>query len=296
RGPSRPTGAAARLHWQTRTVITRQVAGATVSGIGLGTMVFGFGDATNDEQSIRTLHTAFDAGIDLVDTALCYTSLDEPSHSERVVAEAIRTWGGDIRLATKGGHWRDASGFPKDGRPVAIRAHCETSLSTLGVESIWLYQLHWPDPAVPIEESMGAFAELQQEGKVQHVGVSNFSLDQLAAAQSVVTVASVQNPFSIVRQDDREVLDHCAASDIAYLAYSPVGGHASAKKLDELVPAISRVAEAHGVTPQTVALAWLLAQSSTVVPLAGSSRPETVLSSAAAGDLELTPEELALLG
>ena len=258
-------------------------------------MVFGFCDDSNDEQSIRTLHTAFDAGIDFVDTALCYTSLDEPSHSERVVAEAIRTWSGDVRVATKGGHWRDASGFPKDGRPEAIRRHCETSLRTLGVESLWLYQLHWPDPAVPVEESMGAFADLQREGKVQHVGVSNFSVEQLAAVAPVVDVASVQNPFSIVRQDDRDVLDHCAAAGIAYLAYSPVGGHGSAKKLDELVPALRQVAEAHDVTVQQVALAWLLAQSSTVVPLAGSSRPETVLASAAAASLALTPAELSLL-
>jgi aryl-alcohol dehydrogenase-like predicted oxidoreductase len=277
-------------------VITRQVADATVSGIGLGTMVFGFVDATNDAASIKTLHTAFDAGLDLVDTALCYTSLDEPSHGERVVAEAVRTWSGDVRIATKGGHWRDASGFPKDGRPEAIRRHCETSLRTLGVESLWLYQLHWPDPAVPVEESMGAFADLQREGKVQHVGVSNFSLEQLEAVRPVVTVASVQNPFSIARQDDRAVLEHCAAEGIAYLAYSPVGGHGSAKKLDELSPALAKVASERGLTPQQVALAWLLAQSPTAVPLAGCSRPETVLASAAAGEIVLTDEELALLG
>lgn len=277
-------------------MITRQVADATVSGIGLGTMVFGFVDATNDVASIRTLHTAFDAGIDLVDTALCYTSLEEPSHSERVVAEAIRTWGGDVRVATKGGHWRDETGFPKDGRPEAIRRHCETSLRTLGVESLWLYQLHWPDPAVPVEETMGAFADMQREGKVQHVGVSNFSVEQITAAQSVVTVASVQNPFSIVRQDDRKVLDHCAEQGIAYLAYSPVGGHGSAKKLDELSPACAKVARTRGLTPQQVALAWLLAQSPTVVPLAGCSRPQTVLASAAAGEVQLTADELGLLG
>jgi len=277
-------------------VITREVAGATVSGIGLGSMAFGFCDATNDEASIRTLHTAFDAGIDLVDTALCYTSLDKPSHSERVVAEAVRTWGGDVRIATKGGHWRDAQGFQKDGRRDAIRAHCETSLRTLGVDSIWLYQLHWPDPETPVEESLEAFAELQREGKVQHVGVSNFTVEQIEAVRPIVDIASVQNPFSIVRQDDRAVLDHCAANGIAYLAYSPVGGHGSAKKLDELNPALAKVAEGRGASVQQVALAWLLTQSPTVVPLAGSSRKESVLSSAEAGSIELTAEELSLLG
>jgi len=277
-------------------VITREVAGSTVGAIGLGTMMFGFVDASSDEASRATLRTALDAGIDLLDTALCYSSLEEPSHGERVVAEAVRAHGGSsVRVATKGGHWRTADGFPKDGRPATIKEHCEISLMTLGVDSLWLYQLHWPDPAVPVEESMGAFAELQKEGKVQNVGVSNFSLDQLAAAQSVVTVAAVQNPFSIVRQDDREVLDHCAANGIAYLAYSPVGGHASATKLEELVPALAEVGEARGLTPQQVALAWLLAQSPTVVPLAGCSRPESVLSSAAVMEVELTTEELSLL-
>jgi len=276
-------------------VITREVAGATVGAIGLGTMMFGFIDASNDDASRATLRTALDSGIDLLDTALCYTSLEEPAHSERLVGEVARSYG-SARVATKGGHWRTADGFPKDGRPATIREHCESSLTTLGVDSIWLYQLHWPDPAVPVEESMGAFAELQQEGKIQHVGVSNFSLEQLAAAQSVVSVAAVQNPFSIARQDDREVLDHCAAEGIAYLAYSPVGGHASAKKLDELVPALATIGETHGLTPQQVALAWLLAQSPTVVPLAGCSRPETVLASAAVMDVTLTAEELAQLG
>ena len=276
-------------------MITREVAGATVSGIGLGSMVFGFCDTSNDEASIRTLHTAFDAGIDLVDTALCYTSLDEPSHSERVVGEAVRTWSGEVRIATKGGHWRDAEGFHKDGKRDAIRQHCETSLRTLGVDSIWLYQLHWPDPETPVEESLEAFAELKREGKIQHVGVSNFTVEQIEAVRPIIDIASVQNPFSIVRQDDRAVLDHCAEQGIAYLAYSPVGGHGSAKKLDELNPALAKVAEARGVSPQQVALAWLLTQSPTVVPLAGCSRPESVLSSAAAGSMELTDEELGLL-
>jgi pyridoxine 4-dehydrogenase len=275
---------------------TREVAGATVGAIGLGTMMFGFVDASHDDASRATVRTALDAGITLLDTALCYTSLEEPAHGERVVAEAARAHGGTAHIATKGGHWRTAEGFPKDGRPETIRAHCEGSLSVLGVDSIWLYQLHWPDPAVPVEESMGAFADLQREGKVQHVGVSNVSLEQLAAAQAVVTVASVQNPFSIVRQDDRVVLDHCAADGIAYLAYSLVGGHGSAKKLDELVPALDQVGAPRGLSPQQVALAWLLAQSPTVVPLAGCSRAESVLSSAAVMDVQLSAEELALLG
>jgi aryl-alcohol dehydrogenase-like predicted oxidoreductase len=277
-------------------MMTRDVGGSTVGAVGLGAMMFGFVDSDQDEASRRTLRTAFDAGITLVDTALCYTSLEEPSHGERVVAEAVRAFGGDIKVATKGGHWRTSEGFHKDGRPETIRAHCEGSLRTAGVDSLWLYQLHWPDPDVPVEETMGAFADLQREGKVQHVGVSNFSLEQLEAVAPVVDVASVQNPFSIVRQDDRAVLDHCAAKGIAYLAYSPVGGHGAAKKLDELVPGLVEVGQPQGLSPQQVALAWLLAQSPTVVPLAGCSRPESVLSSAAVMDVQLMAEELALLG
>lgn len=277
----------------------RIIGGTRVSAIGLGTMVFGFSPAANDEASIATMHAAFDAGITFVDTALAYTSDEEPRHGERVVAEAVRSSGRPVAIATKGGHWRAAGkgwDFGKDGRPETIREHCDGSLQALGIECIWLYQLHWPDPEVPIEETMGAFAELRRAGKIENVGVSNVSVEQLRRARSVVEVAAVQNQFSIVVQDDRPVVDYCAAEGIAYLAYSPVGGWESAKQLHEVVPATKRIADGRGITAHQVALAWLLAQSPTMIPIPGSTRVESVRSSAAAADVTLTEEELRALG
>jgi aryl-alcohol dehydrogenase-like predicted oxidoreductase len=261
-------------------------------------MVFGFVEADNDPASIATIHAALDAGITFLDTALIYTTTSEPSHSERVVAEALASHpaGKDVFVATKGGHYREGeSGFLKNGRPEAIKAHCETSLRTLGVESLGLYQLHWPDPAVPIAESMGAFADLQREGKVRHVGVSNFDLEQLAVAQGEVAIASVQNNFSLLDSRDRAMVEHCDAHGIAYLPYSPFGGGGKAAKTAELVPATQVIADAHGVTPQQVALAWLLHQTPSLIPLVGCTRQASVLSSRAAADLALSSEELALL-
>ncbi|MBV9952569.1 MAG: aldo/keto reductase [Acidimicrobiia bacterium] len=275
----------------------RLVGGTPVSCIGLGAMMFGFVDAGHDDASVVTMHAAFDAGITLVDTALAYTDPVEERHGERIVAEAVRSSGRQVFVATKGGHWHGSDGdFPKDGRPDTIRRHCEGSLRTLGVDSIWLYQLHWPDPQVPIEETMGAFAELRAAGHIEHVGVSNFSVDQLERARSVVPVASVQNKFSIAEQEERPVVDYCVQHGIAFLAYSPLGGLLAAKGLGDVAPNAARVAEDRGLSVQQVALAWLLAQSPTIIPIPGCTRAESARSSAAAADVVLTEDELGRLG
>jgi aryl-alcohol dehydrogenase-like predicted oxidoreductase len=275
---------------------TREVAGTEVSAIALGAMMFGFIDASHDKQSIRTLHECFDAGITLVDTALCYTSDEEPQHGERVLAEALRSWsGGEVRIATKGGHFREGNTFPKDGRPESIKAHCERSLRMLGTDSLWLYYLHWPDPDVPIAESMGAYAELRESGKVQHVGISNVSVSQLREAQSVVPVSAVQNAFSLLDPSDRDVLTICSKEGIGYLPYSPLGGYQKSRSFGNLAPAAVTVAGRYGVTPQQVGLAWVLAQGPTVVPLVGATRSASIVASAAATELVLSPEDLAEL-
>lgn len=274
---------------------TRTCGGTQVSAIGLGAMLFGFVGAEQDDASIRTLHAAFDAGVTLVDTAMVYTSAEEPQHGERIVAEAARSWSGEVHVATKGGHWRQGDDFPKCGRPEVVKQHCEASLRVLGVDSVWLYYLHWPDPDVPLAESMGAFAELRDEGKIQNVGISNVTLDQLEAALSVVPVAAVQNEFSLLQQSDRPVLQACTDRGIGYLPYSPLGGMLKSRDFSTLAPAAQQVAERHGVTAQQVGIAWVLAQGPTVVPLVGASQPTSIRSSAAAAGLSLTAEDLELL-
>jgi aryl-alcohol dehydrogenase-like predicted oxidoreductase len=264
--------------------------------VALGSTPFGFAQATADADSIRSLHAAFDAGINVVDTALCYTSLEEPQHAERVIAEALRTSAHEVLVATKGGHWRNERGeFPVDGRPETLRRHCELSLKVLGTESIWLYYLHWPDPQVPIEESTGALADLQSEGKIAHIGLSNVDVRQLARARSVAAIAAVQNPFSLLNRGDRDVLDVCTSNEISFFAYGALGGPGQAKQLGELLPAAGKVAAAREASPQRVALAWLLAQSPSLVALVGASSPATIHDALAAADLHLDDAQLALL-
>jgi aryl-alcohol dehydrogenase-like predicted oxidoreductase len=276
----------------------RRIGDVQVGAIGLGGVNLSIPEPVDEREAERTIHAAIDAGVTLIDTAHAYTTPEEEAHNERLVARALRTHprGGDVLVATKGGHSRAGrSEFPIDGRREAIRAHCETSLRVLGVDAIGLYQLHWPDPDVPVAESVGALAELRREGKVRLVGVSNFSVAQLEEARAVAEVASVQNRFSPSQPADRPVVEHCAAAGIAYLSYSPLDGARGASSLAERLPAFARVAEERGVSVHRLVLAWHLAQAPVVIPIPGARRPESIVDSAAAADLELRAEELALL-
>jgi aryl-alcohol dehydrogenase-like predicted oxidoreductase len=202
-------------------------------------------------------------------------------------------------VVTKGGHYRDGNSAPVDVRPETIRLHCETSLKLLGVDTIELYQLHHPDPSVPITATMSIFAGLRDEGLIRQIGVSNVSVAQLEAARTVVPVASVQNRFSPFQQEHRDVLDYCTEHGIAFLAYSPLSGGSGLLpgpgRLAKAFPAAARVAERNGISVQRLALAWLLALSPVLIPISGASRPETIRDSAAAAGVKLTPEELAEL-
>src|SRR5687768_5201370 len=176
-----------------------------------------------------------------------------------------------------------------------LRQACEASLRALGVEAIGLYQLHRPDPKVPFAESVGALAELKEAGKVRLVGLSNVSVDQIRQARQLVQVASVQNEFSPRFRRSEGELAYCAAERIAFLPWSPLGGIGRGRDLGGRHRAFAEVAEAHGVSPQQVALAWQLAKAPVVIPIPGSSRPETIVDSAAATRLRLSDDELARL-
>lgn len=284
----------------------RPIGSVEVGAIGLGAMHFSFAEPRDDERSIRAVHAAIDAGVTLLDTALCYSTPSfrcanpwgiNESHNEWLVGRALRSHprGGEVLVATKGGHFRDGGTFPKDGRPESIKAHCELSLRTLEVEAIGLYQLHWPDPDVPIAESMGAFADLQQEGKILAAGGSNFSIEQIEEARTVCELVSVQNRFSPQEAGDRATLEHCAAAGIAYLPWSPLGGGGRAAQAAGELPAFAEVAARHEASVAQVILAWHLAQSPTVIPIPGTRRPEAAVECAAAADLELTGADLAEL-
>jgi aryl-alcohol dehydrogenase-like predicted oxidoreductase len=278
---------------------TRRLGGLQVSAIGLGEMPMSLAGRPDEAQSVRTIHAALDAGVTLIDTADAYCiDESEVGHGERLVARALTAWPGDrdrVLVATKGGHTREGGEWYLDGRPEHLRQACEASLRALGVEAIGLYQFHRPDPKVPFAESVGAMAELKAAGKVRLVGLSNVSVDQIKQARQLVQVASVQNEFSPRFRRSEGELAFCAAEGIAFLPWSPLGGIGRGRALGGRHRAFGEVAEAHGVSAQQVALAWQLAKAPAVIPIPGSSRPETITDSAAAASLRLSDDELARL-
>jgi aryl-alcohol dehydrogenase-like predicted oxidoreductase len=283
---------------------TRAIGNRHVSAIGIGAMPMSVAGHMPDEgQSIRTLLAALDAGITLIDTADAYTpSHTDVGHNERLVARALSLWAGDadtVLVATKGGHTRTpGDGWSVDGRPSYLKQACDRSLKALGVDSIGLYQHHRPDPQVPYEETMGALKDLHDAGKIQMAGISNADPDQIRLAYDILgdRLVSVQNQYSPRFRSSEPEIDVCAELGLAFLPWSPLGGIGRTDELSRQNATFTEIAEAHGVSPQQVCLAWELARSPVVIPIPGASRPETILDSIGAATLELTEEELARLG
>jgi aryl-alcohol dehydrogenase-like predicted oxidoreductase len=287
-------------------VQTRTIGERTVSAIGLGGMPLSIEGRPEAERAIRTVHAALDAGVTLIDTADSYhLKAGEVGHNERLIAQALATHGGDhsdVLVATKGGHLRPGDGdWTLDGSPEHLREACEASLKALGVEAIGLYQFHRPDPQVPYAESVGAVKELRDAGKVRMVGISNANVEQIRLSIEILGgvgadgLASVQNEFSPAFRSSEVELDLCAELGIAFLPWSPLGGIARASRLGDRYAAFAEIAQAHDASPQRVCLAWMLAKAPVVIPIPGSSRPETIRDSATAPDLTLSAEELARL-
>jgi aryl-alcohol dehydrogenase-like predicted oxidoreductase len=183
------------------------------------------------------------------------------------------------------------------GDPAYVKEACEASLKALGVDAIGLYQYHRPDPAVPWAESVGALADLLDEGKILMAGVSNATVAQIDEAQKVLRgrLVSVQNEFSPRFRSSERELDHCMQLGIVFIPWSPLGGIGRSDRIEEAFPAFTEVAAEVGASPQQVTLAWLLAKGARVIPIPGSRRPETAIASAAAADITLTPDQVARL-
>ena len=251
------------------------------------------------------MRAALDAGVTLFDTADAYGPGDEKGagaqgENERLIAGLLDELGvrDQVLLATKGGHVRtDGGGWDVDSSADHLRSAVDASLGRLGVEQIALWQHHRPDPDVPYEDVVGTLKEIHDSGKVARVGLSNADPDQIRLAHGVLgdALVSVQNQFSPAFRSSAPEIEVCEELGLAFLPWSPLGGLSSAKELAEKHPAFARVAEARGVSPQQVALAWELAQSPVVIPIPGAKRPQSVQDSAAAADLDLTAEELAEL-
>src|SRR3954463_609081 len=274
---------------------TRKLGDADVFPIGLGGMPMSLSSRPPEEQAIRTIHAALDAGVNFIDTADAYSADDKDfGHNERLIAKALKGKRDGVIIATKGGHTRTAGGdWDKDGRPEYITRACEASLKALDTDRIDLYQYHRPDPDVPYAETIGAFKELQDEGKVRWIGLSNCSVEQLEEALGVAEIVSVQNQLSLEFTSplSKGEVDACTERGLAFLPWSPLGGIGKSDSPGRVDP-VREAAEAHGVSSQQVALAWLLAQGPTVIPIPGASRPESITDSARAAELELTEDEL----
>jgi aryl-alcohol dehydrogenase-like predicted oxidoreductase len=274
----------------------------TVGAIGLGAMPLSTKeDRPPREDAVATVLAALDAGVTLIDTADAY-AWDEAEfgHNEALVAEALDAFGSgaaDVLVATKGGHTRVGAEWGLDGSPSYLRRACEASLRRLGVEEIGLYQFHRPDPATPWEESMGGLRSLFDDGLVQMVGISNADVAQIDSAREILgeALVSVQNQFSPGWRSSAGELAHCASVGLAWLPWSPFGGVSAAGSLDAEAPAFAEVAGELGVSVHQVALAWHLAQADVVVPIPGASRPQSILDSAAAADLQLSEAQLTRL-
>jgi aryl-alcohol dehydrogenase-like predicted oxidoreductase len=268
-----------------------------VSAVGYGGMHLSIQDRPAEVQGIRVIHAALDAGVTFIDTADVYC-LDQHDigHNERLIAQALRSWSGDrerVIVGTKGGLTRPQGRWETDGSPAHLRAACERSLLALGVEQIDLYQLHAPDPRVPFAESVGALADLQQEGKIRWVGLSNVSVAEIREAEGIVPVTTVQNRLNPFFREalSEGVVAHCAERGIGFLAYSPTGGGRLNRKLPGH-PVLQPMAARLGTTPHALVLAWLLARSPAVLVIPSARTVEHALDSVSAADLHMSEADL----
>jgi pyridoxine 4-dehydrogenase len=244
-----------------------------------------WGPPDDPDQARAVLLRAVELGVDLIDTADSYG----PEVSENLIAEALHPYPEGLVIATKGGMRRTGPGqWPRDARPERLKEACEASLRRLQLERIDLYQLHSPDPAVPFEDSVGALKELQDEGKVRHIGISNVSLDQVERARELVDVATVQNRYNLADRHSEDVLDACEPAGIGFIPWFPLATGDLARPggpLDDL-------ARDHDATPGQIALAWLLARSPVMLPIPGTSTAEHLEENVAAADLHLSGAEM----
>jgi aryl-alcohol dehydrogenase-like predicted oxidoreductase len=266
----------------------------TVNRMGFGAMRLTgegiWGEPKDPSEARRVLRRAVELGVNFIDTADAYG----PEVNERIIAETLHPYPRGLVIATKGGITRPSKAqWESDGRPEHLRAACEASLKRLKLDRIDLYQLHAVDEKVPVEDSIGELARLKKEGKIRHVGVSNFSVDELERARRIVPIVSVQNRYNVTNRASEDVLAVCAREGIAFIPWAPVASGATEKLASE---GLDAVAKKHGVSVYQVALAWLLKKSPVMLPIPGTSSVAHLEDNVAAARLELSAEDLSRLG
>ena len=244
-----------------------------------------WGPPDDPEEAKRLLRRVVELDVNLIDTADSYG----PEGSENLIAEALHPYPDELVIATKGGLRRTGPGqWPRDAHPKRLKECCEGSLGRLRLERIDLYQLHAPDPEIPLEDSLGALRELQEEGKIRHIGVCNVSVEELERARSIVDVVTVQNRYNLAERSSEDVLEACEGEEIGFIPWFPLATGDLARSggpLDEL-------AGSHDATAGQLALAWLLARSPVMLPIPGTSSLEHFEENLAAQDISLDADEL----
>jgi pyridoxine 4-dehydrogenase len=269
-----------------------------VNRLGFGAMrIMGpgnWGEPRDRAGSLRVLRRALELGVNFIDTADAYG----PEVSERLIFEALHPYPADLVIATKGGAIRPLPyQWASDGRPEHLRAACEASLQRLHLQQIKLYQLHGPDPKVPIEDSIGELARLQKQGKILHIGVSNVTLAQLQQARAIAKIVSVQNRYNVADRSSEAVLQYCQSEQLAFLPYSPLAvdeRHAAATPAP--LRALAQLAARRSINVPQAAIAWLLARSPIMLPIPGTSSVLHLEENVAAASVRLTPAEVAQIG
>src|SRR2546428_950570 len=260
----------------------------TVNRLGFGAMrITGqgiWGWPPDRENAVKILRRAIELGVNLIDTADAYG----PETSELLIAQALHPYPGGLVIATKGGLTRPGLGqWVPNGRPEHLKQAVEASLKRLRLERIDLYQLHTVDPKVSLEESLGALKQMQDAGKIRHVGLSNVDPDEIARARKIVPIVSVQNQYNIEDRKSENVLAHCENENVGFLPWFPIGGGGGLKPENPL----NAAAKAHSVSVVQAALAWLLERSSVMLPIPGASPLAHLEENVAAARLQLSPEE-----
>jgi aryl-alcohol dehydrogenase-like predicted oxidoreductase len=279
--------------------LTAAAAGQLVLGADLSVNRLGFGamritgrgvwgDPPDVALAVRLLQRAVRLGVNFIDTADAYG----PEVSENLIARALAPYPRGLVIATKGGLVRPGPDvWNRNGRPEHLREACEASLKRLRLERIDLYQLHAPDPEVPLEDSIGELVRLKAEGKIRHIGVSNVSLHELERAERLTAVVSVQNRYNLEDRRSDPVLGHCESRAIAFLPWAPLGSGRHASGSPGL-RALERIAGRHGITAGQAALAWLLERSRMMLPIPGTASIEHLEQNIGAACVRLTPEDM----
>jgi pyridoxine 4-dehydrogenase len=268
----------------------------TVSRLGFGAMRLTgpgiWGPPADKREAIAVLRRALELGVNLLDTADSYG----PGVSESLIAEALYPYPKDLVIATKGGLLRTGPNqWPQDGRPKHLREALEGSLRRLRLDHIDIYQFHRPDPNVPFEDSVGVLAKMREEGKIRHVGLSNVTIDQLARAQKIVPIVTVQNHYNLAMRESEhmtvaeseEMIDLCARQGIGFIPWSPLAFGELARSGGALV----QIAKRHNAQPGQIALAWLLKRSSTMLPIPGTSSVKHLEENMVGATIRLSQDE-----